>query len=206
MPHHDQNRPAMSLFTGRGERKYLCAAERERFYAALDTLADLKDRTFCETIYWTGCRPSEALALTALNIDLDDGVVVIRSLKKRGPLKGRHFRPVPVPRAFLRDLDRVHDLRHWQAQPGGGAQTRLWPFSRTTGWKRVRAVMEAAQIGGIKASAKGLRHAYGVHAALSRVPESRIKTWLGHANIATTEIYLDMAAHEDRAMAQRMWA
>ncbi|MFS2318898.1 tyrosine-type recombinase/integrase [Maricaulis sp. D1M11] len=206
MVHHKPDHVRMSLYTARGERKYLCRSERERFYDALDCLTDAKDRTFCELIYWTGCRPSEALALNAMSIDLADGVVVIRSLKKRGSLKGRHYRPVPVPRAFLDRLEMVHDLRAAQARMDGGIGRRLWPFSRTTGWKRIKDVMGAAGIGGIKASAKGLRHGYGVHAALSSVPETRIKTWLGHSDLATTGIYLDMAANEDREIAERMWA
>lgn len=195
----------MSLYTDAGARKYLCASERERFYQALDTLSDSADVTFCQTIYWTGCRLSEARALTAMNIDLENGVVVIRSLKKRGALKGRHFRPVPVPASYLEMMERTHGIRELQSRPDGGATERLWTFSRTTAWKRIKLVMGAASLTGEKATAKGLRHAYGVHAALSRVPDSRIKTWLGHASLSTTEIYLAMAADEDRELAERMW-
>jgi integrase len=194
----------MSLFTEVGERKYLSGTERQRFYDALCALSDPVERTFCEMIYWTGCRPSEALALTALNIDIDERVVVIRSLKKRGEWKGRHFRPVPVPMEFIERLEAAHDLRGTQA--GGDGNARLWRFSRTTGWKRTKQVMEAAGLAGDKASAKGLRHAYGVHAAMTHVPETRIRKWLGHASLATTGIYLEMAAPEDRAIAERMWA
>lgn len=195
----------MSLLTGAGERKYLSGAERERFIKALDILACPKERSFCETLYWTGCRPSEALALTAINIDLENASVIIRSLKKRGEDKGRHFRAIPVPREFVERLDKVHGLRQAQAWFDGGANKKLWRFGRTTGWKRTKAVMDAAGINGVKASAKGLRHGYGIHAALTRVPETRIKKWLGHASLATTEIYLDMAAPEDRSIAERMW-
>ena len=40
-------------------------------------------RTFCGTLHATGCRISEALALTARQIDLSGRVVVFESLKKR---------------------------------------------------------------------------------------------------------------------------
>ena len=170
----------------------------------MSILPDPFTRSFCEMIFWTGCRPSEALALTALNIDLDEGVVVIRSLKKRGDLKGRHFRTIPLPDGFLKTLDTLHGLR--VAQAAFDRQVKpLWSFGRTTAWRRMRDVMDAAGISGPKACAKGLRHSYGVTAALSCVPETRIKKWLGHASLATTEIYLDMAGPEDRAMAARMW-
>lgn len=194
----------LTLFTDDGSRKYLSPKERSRFYAAMSILPDPFTRSFCEMIFWTGCRPSEALALTALNIDLDEGVVVIRSLKKRGDLKGRHFRTIPLPDGFLKTLDTLHGLR--VAQAAFDRQVKpLWSFGRTTAWRRMRDVMDAAGISGPKACAKGLRHSYGVTAALSCVPETRIKKWLGHASLATTEIYLDMAGPEDRAMAARMW-
>ncbi|MEM9814719.1 MAG: tyrosine-type recombinase/integrase [Pseudomonadota bacterium] len=187
----------MSLFTDDGMRKYLSPAERSRFLAALPVLSEPKDRTFCAMLYWTGCRPSEARAVTPDHLDLEVCSVVLRSLKKRGEEKGRHFRCIPLPTAFLGELAAAHDL--------SCVEQRLWPFSRSTAWRRVHTVMAAAGLEGPKACAKGLRHSYGVTAALSSVPETRIKKWLGHASLATTEIYLDMGGPEDRAIAERMW-
>ncbi len=196
---------AMTLFTYAGERKYLSAAERQLFLASLTVLPDPAERTYCEMLCWTGCRASEALALTPLNIDLADAVVVVRSLKKRGPEKHRHFRQIPVPADFVARLDAVHGIAAAQENPHGAGRDNLWPMSRTTAWRRVRAVMEAAGLHGEKASAKGLRHAYGVNAAVANIPETRIRKWLGHASLSTTEIYLDMAGPEDRALADKMW-
>lgn len=196
----------MSLFTHKGERKYLTSLERERFLKALPILTNLKERSFCEMIFWTGCRPSESLALTALNIDIDEYMVIIRSLKKRGRMKGQHFRPLPLPEDYMHRLNQTHAIREAQAQPDGGESARLWDFSRTKGWKLVKTVMSAAGISGAKGCGRGLRHAYGVNAALKRVPETRIKKWLGHESLATTEIYLDIAGAEDRLIAERMWS
>lgn len=196
----------MSLFTACGERKYLSPRERARFYDALPVLEDSCDQTFCETIYWTGCRPSEALFLSLANFDLDDCAIIVRSLKKRGRLKGRHFRAIPVPRDYLERMDKVHGIRAAQARADHGRDTRLWLFSRTTGWRLVHAVMEAAELTGVKACAKGLRHAYGVNAAMNNIPETRIKKWLGHESLETTEVYLDVVGPEDHAIAERMWA
>ena len=195
----------MSLFTECGERKYLSQIERARFYDALAVLADPVERSFCETIFWTGCRPSEALALRAANFDLDDCAVIVRSLKKRGKNKGRHFRPVPVPRTFMAQLDEAHGIRRAQNHSNHGRDTKMWTFSRTTGWRLIRVVMDAAEVTGVKACAKGLRHAYGVHAAIHKIPETRIKKWLGHESLETTEVYLDVVGPEDHAIARRMW-
>ena len=195
----------MSLFTLIGERKYLSGPERIRFYDSLDALDDPKDRTFCKMLYWTGCRPSEALGMSALSIDLSEVMVIIRSLKKHGKMKGRHFRCVPLRNEFIQELDAVHGLHEAQARSDHGAGTPLWRFSRTTGWRRCNKVMSAAGISGVKASARGLRHTLGVHAAVTMIPESRIQTWLGHESLETTGIYLTAIGPEDRAIARRMW-
>ena len=195
----------MSLFTAHGERKYLSPTERIRFYNALPVLEDPRDRSFCETIYWTGCRPSEALFLSLANFDVDGCAVIVRSLKKRGAQKGRHFRTIPVPRGYVEEMDTVHGIREAQARADHGRESRLWKFSRTTGWRLIHIVMAAAEITGVKACAKGLRHAYGVNAAVNKIPETRIKKWLGHESLETTEVYLDVVGPEDHAIAQRMW-
>ena len=192
----------MTLRSQGGEARYLNAEERARFHAALDRVEATNERTFLEMIFWTGCRPCEALALTVQSIDLDTGVVAICSAKKRGKQQGCVFRHIPLPRDFLERMDKTHGITSAQA---AGAQDLLWHFSRTTAWKRMKAVMDAAGIRGIRASARGLRHTLGVHAALSGVPQSRIKTWLGHSQLATTEIYLDFVTPEDRTMMRRVW-
>ena len=187
----------MSLIAADGTRKYLSAGERQRFLTSIPVLEEPVAETYCELLFWTGCRPSEALALTAAQVDREDGTIILCTSKKRGAEKGRHFRQVPVPGAFIERLRSVHNLEAGQSQ--------LWRFSRSTAWRLVNRVMRAARLTGIKASAKGLRHSYGVNAALAAVPETRIKKWLGHASLTTTEIYLDMAGPEDRALAERMW-
>jgi len=193
----------ISLFTDKGERKYLSSTERQRFYDNLAAITDPIERSYVETIYWTGCRPSEALSLTPINIDLDGSLIAIQSLKKRGRMKGKHYRAIPVPRAFVERLNKLHHIQH--KQDLGPFHEPLWGFSRTKGWRLIKIAMNAANIIGARATGRGLRHSYGVHAALSHVPETRIKKWLGHESLATTEIYLDVGGSEDRAIARRMW-
>ncbi|MCV6603049.1 MAG: site-specific integrase [Cohaesibacter sp.] len=196
---------AMSLYNRCGERKYLNSAERERYIAALNIIENPAERTFCELLYWTGCRPSEALGLHAINIDLEENTIIVRSLKKRGDQKGRHFRPIPVPSEFVKRLDDVHNIKSAQARADHGQTSRLWPFGRTKGWRLVKTVMDAAGLTGVKSSARGLRHALGVHAAVNRIPQTRLQSWLGHASLETTSIYIDASGPEDRAIARRMW-
>src|SRR6478672_13540331 len=72
-----------TLYDHDGHRKYLTPAERDAFLKAADDAEVREVRTFCATLAYTGCRISEALALTADRIDLKDGTIVIESAKKR---------------------------------------------------------------------------------------------------------------------------
>ncbi len=206
MTYSDNYTDTMSLFTYSGERKYLTPDERSRFYGALSVLDCPRERFFCEMIYWTGCRPSEALALDVMTIGLDELVVVIRSLKKRGKNKNRKFRLVPLPGPFIKVLNNFYQIQKAQCRTDNGPKERLFPFSRTKGWQLVGMVMKSAKIVGAMACARGLRHAFGVKAALSGVPITMIQKWLGHTNISSTQIYIDLLGPEERQIAQKMWA
>jgi integrase len=88
----------MQLHTTTGVRKYLTAEERGAFLRAAEQ-ADRPVRTLCMTLAYSGCRLSEALALTADRVDLTAGVLVFESLKKR---RSGIYRSVPVPRPCSR--------------------------------------------------------------------------------------------------------
>jgi integrase/recombinase XerD len=192
----------MQLYDRHGHRKYLTPSERSDFIRASESALQ-KVRTFCCTLVHTGCRISEALELTTDRIDIDDGVIVIESLKKR---RRGVFRAVPVPPAFLEALDMVHGLRAARQSEDGGRSIYLWPWSRTTAWRRVGAVMQIAGICGVHATPKGLRHGFGIKAVVSGVPLNLVQRWLGHAQLTTTAIYADAIGPEERQIAERMWA
>ena len=59
---------------------------------------------------------------------------------------------------------------------------------------------------GPHATAKGLRHGYGVHAISSGVPLNLLTRWMGHASLEVTAIYADALGAEEQAIAARMWA
>lgn len=184
----------MQLFNAAGQRKYLTPTQRQAFLRAAEG-APREVATFCGTLAHTGCRISEALALTANRVDAVAGVVILESLKKRR--KGI-FRAVPVPRAFLEKLDTVHDL-------GSLGDTRLWNWSRTTAWRRVKEIMGAADIHGLYASPKGVRHGFGIKATASEVPLNMTQKWMGHARLETTAIYANAVGPEEQKLAERMW-
>jgi integrase/recombinase XerD len=191
----------MSLYGSTGSRKYLNAAERRRFARAAHR-APLEVRLFCLVLSLSGGRISEILALTPASIDIDSGVATIATLKRR---KRDTFRQVPLPRSVLGKLDHAFHLRRRQHDPDS-ARRRIWNWSRTTAWRRVKEVMAAANVSGTPAMPKGLRHGFGVNAFQSLVPPHLVQRWLGHASLKTTAIYGDVVGLEERAFAERMWA
>lgn len=191
----------MHLYDQNGLRKYLTPAERRNFLAAAEAAGEAV-HTFCGTLTHTGCRISEGLALTAARVDVEDGVLIFESLKKRR--KGI-FRAVPVPPAFLETLVQVHDLRAARSAADRGLNAKLWTWSRTTAWRRVCAVMDAAGVSGLHAMPKGLRHGFGINAVTASVPLNMTQKWLGHAHISTTAIYTNAVGPEEKQMAERMW-
>jgi integrase/recombinase XerD len=149
----------------------------------------------------TGGRISEILALTPAAIDIESGVANITTLKRR---KLGIVRQVPLPRPILFKLNRTFHLRRSQRDPDS-AYRRIWTWSRTTAWRRVKEVMKAANVSGTPAMPKGLRHGFGVNAFQSNVPPHLVQRWLGHASLRTTSIYGDVMGSEERAFAARMW-
>src|SRR5258707_14403213 len=184
----------IQLFDAAGQRKYLTPAQRLDFLQAAEK-APREVFTFCATLAHTGCRVSEALAVTGTHVDLAAGVVVLESLKKRR--KGI-FRAVPVPRDLLQALDTVHNL----CRVG---DARLWDWSRTTAWRRVKEVMEAASIRGLYASPKGVRHGFGIKATTSDVPLNMTQKWMGHARLETTAIYANRSEEHTSELQSRQY-
>ncbi len=190
-------RPPGSLYSSAGKRKYLTAAERLRFLEAARNCPRPDLRTLCLTLAYTGCRISEALALTAGSIERDGGFIAIRSLKKRA--RAVVFREIPVPGELFVALREVHALDDRNA--------KLWRLSRCRAWQLVKGIMLQAGIAkGLHATPKGLRHSFGLHAIRSGVPLNLVQRWLGHASMNTTAIYLQAIGDEEREIAARMWA
>ncbi len=195
--HHIHFGPA-SLYSATGLRKYLARDERERFLEASLAEPRAQVRTLCLTLAYTGCRISEALALTPAAIHRAQGCIAMRTLKRRNALIV--FREVPVPLVLIEELERVHKLSHLPPLQ------RLWPLSRGRAWQLVKEVMKAAHITtGPHASPKGLRHGFGLHAIRCGVPLNLVQRWLGHASMTTTAIYLQAIGNEEREIAARMW-
>ena len=193
----------MQLHDPSGNRLYLNAEERAAFLAVART-ARREVRTLCETLHYTGCRISEALALTPSRIDLSGQVVVFESLKKR---RRGVYRAVPVPGEYYLDtLDMVHALREVLRRNKRHSEKPLWTWTRQHAWMLIKGVMTEAEVPeGPHRTPKGLRHGYGIAAIGSGVPLNMLSKWMGHASLEVTAIYANATGSEEREIAERMW-
>ncbi len=187
----------LSLYTANGQRKYLNADERMRFFKVTQTIREDK-KLFCQLLYYTGARLQEVYRLTPMRIDVSNKSVVIETLKKR---KKGVYREIPLPVSLLQELEAYIQEG---CEGDKNSHSCLWVFSLRSASRYVKEAMKKADITGIQSSAKGLRHGFAVY-AISRVPITLVKKWLGHARLETTEIYLSVIGIEERDMAKRLW-
>ena len=180
----------MRLYDTAGNRLYLNAEERAAFLAVA-WRKPARDRTLCETLLFTGCRPSELLEITPARVDLSGGTITIRSLKKRKDASGSSkivYRSVPVPSDYLDTLNTAHGIREAQ-KSRKQASAPIWPLSRVRVWQIVKGIMiEAGIPDAPHRSPKGLRHGFGINATVNGIPLHMLQKWMGHAQLSTTAI------------------
>lgn len=173
-----------------GHRKYVNEAERNKFLSVVYHMPE-RPRALLMFLTYSGCRISEALMLQEEHLSLEDGMVTLKTLKRRRVV----YRRVPVPVDIIRML----------LDMGVCENGRFWDCNRVTAWRWVRNAMTQAGVRGPMGTCKGLRHAFGIRAASRNVPPNLIQRWMGHASQTTTAIYLDAVGPEERRFAERMW-
>lgn len=177
------------------QRKYLTQLERECFLkTALVKSDDLA--LFCRILQETGCRISEALALTPSRIDPERRYVYFESLKKR---RRGVFRRVPVSSAT------VQAFTNYATSNKLSSVDLLWTWSRMTAYRGVNSVMIEAGVGPDQAKPKALRHSFAIAALEAGIPLNLIQRWLGHADWKTTAIYTELIGDEEYHFASRLW-
>lgn len=191
----------ITLFDTAGNRKYLNPEERERFYTATGEVS--KDwRMFGLMLYFTGCRISEALNLKVKDIDFSSGAVTFRSLKQR---RDDVYRQVPLSDDYMRSLDDAFDMRILQKR-SKSRNGHIWGWSRKHGYSVIKDVMDKAELTGIQATPKGLRHGFAIACLDKGLPLNMVQKWMGHSSIVTTAIYANATGKEERKLAAKLWS
>jgi len=191
----------MALTAGVGMPHYLLAPE---VCQLLPYLLDLKQRLFLETLWNTGARLNECLALTPADFQLEDGTgaalarpfVVLKTLKQRNRGRGRPAREEQLNRIVpLFDESYAHRLREYFTTMRPKKYEPLWPISSDeTPRNWIRAAVTRAARDGVTFSLntitpKTFRHSFAMHLIQNHVPLKVVQTYMGHTDAASTEIY-----------------
>jgi integrase/recombinase XerD len=151
----------------------------------------LRDRALLELMYACGLRASEAIGLQLSDIDLEDGV-----LRARG--KGAKERLVPIGSTATRALV-AYVGRGRPRLAGDRMDGTLFLNHRGTGLTRqglYKIVQRHARTAGLdgKMSPHTLRHTFATHLLAGGCDLRSLQEMLGHADIATTQLYTHLSA------------
>jgi integrase/recombinase XerD len=194
--------PAAELDLPRRRRKLprtLSPAEAERLLEAANgtTPRELRDRALAELLYGAGLRVSEAVGLDKASVDLDGRLV-------RALGKGGKERIVPLGRHAAESLRRYLargrpylDKRHRRElflNARGGALTRAGAFLILRNLA-ARAGLEPERI-----HPHLLRHSFATHLLEGGADLRSVQEMLGHADLATTELYTHVSDRRRREL------
>ena len=149
---------------------------------------DLRDRAILELLYAGGLRVSEVTALSTGDLALDLGRVQVRG-------KGDKERIVPIGTSAVRALEAYMQRGRpgmLRSLKGSGVQRALFlsvrgrPLTTQSVWQMVRSVNSHA-------SPHKLRHSCATHMVEHGADLRTVQTLLGHADIATTQVYTHLA-------------
>ncbi len=149
------------------------------------TVVGQRDRAVLELLYGTGLRLMECVRLDLTDVDLAQGMILVRNGK------GKKDRYVPIAgraraalEAYLREArpaltEREDDQSFFVCRHG----TRLGPMS-------VRIMVRRYGLSvGVKLSTHVLRHSYATHLLQGGADVRHVQKLLGHKDVSTTALY-----------------
>ena len=162
-------------------------AERSREAAALA----LRDHAILELLYAGGLRVGEIVALGEEDLHLDQARAQVRG-------KGDKERIVPLGRKAVEALDEYvkrgrPPLARGRMQRALFLSVRGRALTRQWGWEMGRAASGSADGSVRKASPHMLRHSCATHMVEHGADLRSVQRLLGHADIATTQVYTHVA-------------
>jgi integrase/recombinase XerD len=194
--------PAAELELPRRTRRLprtLSAGEAERLIDAASgtTPRTLRDRALVELLYGAGLRVSEAVGLDRSGVDLEQRLV-------RCIGKGDKERIVPIGRRAVEALryylarGRPHlDVRH---RPELFLNARGGPLTRAGAFLIVRRLAEKAGLEPGRVHPHLLRHSFATHLLEGGADLRSVQEMLGHADLATTELYTHVTDRRRREL------
>ncbi|MBB5752485.1 site-specific tyrosine recombinase XerD [Prosthecomicrobium pneumaticum] len=175
-------------------------AQIDRAERPLATLRAARLHALLETLYATGLRVSELVALPAAAARPD-----LRALTVRG--KGGKERLVPLGERARAAIGRYVSLRSAIRDPGAGDPRHLFPsfgesgtITRQAFARDLKDLAGAAGIAPRRVSPHVLRHAFASHLLQNGADLRIVQQLLGHADISTTQIYTHVLEERLKAL------
>ena len=194
--------PAAELELPRRRRtlpRTLSPGEAERLIeaAAGTTPRSLRDRALVELLYGAGLRVSEAVGLERSAVDLEGRLV-------RCIGKGSKERVVPIGREAVEALRRYQargrpflDTRH---RPELFLNAKGGPLTRAGAFFILRRLAGAAGLEPERVHPHLLRHSFATHLLEGGADLRSVQEMLGHADLATTELYTHVSDRRRREL------
>jgi len=153
-------------------------------HAQTDAIS-LRDRAILELLYAGGLRVSELTGLNVADLSLEAGRVLVRG-------KGDKERIVPLGKAAVEAIEKYLKQGRPELQKRSRTAGRLFlsargePLTRQWVWRLVKSADSHA-------SPHMLRHSCATHMVERGADLRTVQTLLGHADIATTQVYTHLA-------------
>jgi integrase/recombinase XerD len=192
--------PAAEVQQPRRRRKLprtLSPREAERLIegAAGTTPRALRDSALVELLYGAGLRVSEAVGLDRAGVDIDERIV-------RCIGKGNKERLVPIGRsaaeALRRYLSRGRPYLDRRHRPELFLNAKGGPLTRAGAFLILRRIAEKAGLEPDRVHPHLLRHSFATHLLEGGADLRSVQEMLGHADLATTEVYLHVTDRRRR--------
>ena len=201
---HVTGNPAENLSLPRRGRRVPKALSESEVQRLLGAPLEATSQALCthailETAYACGLRLAEIRNLRLEQLHLEAGFLMVIG-------KGNKERVVPVGAAAVKDLERYLAVRHTMVRPKSPGVVFLTnrgsAFAPVTLWQHItQAVLRA----GVErhVTPHMLRHSFATHLLANGADLRVIQELLGHASVATTEIYTHVAPEHLKTVHQR---
>ena len=190
---HLTSNPVIAVRTPKQDKKlprFLDYEEVKRLLntPSLDNWLGARDRAIMETLYSTGIRVSELVALNMDDIDFMGEVVHVRG-------KGKKERIAPIGSSALQVIQHYMEYRNKRAQNNINFDSKVLfvnKHGRRLSTRSVRRKMDKyLKIAGLDPaiSPHTLRHSFATHMLNNGADLRSVQELLGHQSLSTTQIY-----------------
>ena len=190
---HITSNPVTAVRTPKQDKKLPKFLEYDQVKKLLDTPpADswlgARDRAIMETLYGTGVRVSELVALNLEDVDFLGEVLHVRG-------KGKKERISPIGSSALQSIQHYMEFRNRRAQSNGNFDAKVLfvnKHGKRLSTRSVRRKMDKyLKMAGLDPSISPhtLRHSFATHMLNNGADLRSVQELLGHQSLSTTQIY-----------------